>query len=58
VVEEEEQEEMDVKIDNVPTTTLPDPGWDVNATGVTLPQWGKDKVFFLLLRSEFSLSLD
>jgi len=43
-VVEEEEEEMDVKIDNVPTTTLPDPGWDVNATGVTLPQWGKDKV--------------
>ena len=50
VVEEEEEEEMDVKIDNVPTTTLPDPGWDVNATGVTLPQWGKDKVFFFAFK--------
>ena len=55
MVEEEEEEEMDVKIDNVPTTTLPDPGWDVNATGVTLPQWGKDKVFFVLFFLAFKV---
>jgi len=40
-----EEQKMDVAVDNVPTTTLADPGWDFNATGITLPAWGKVSIW-------------